>query len=90
MAEWDIGPHPVDGSTTSLALKKRIAALNRTEANLERMRQAMEFSPRANQWEIRLSGGDRNFQVEIALAGATRPTPSWSLRYGQNSRPLLS
>ena len=71
MAEWDIGPIQLMEARLHVELKTvELAAANRTEANLERMREAMELqagaqSVRAPDYRI----GDRNFHVEIARAG---------------------
>jgi DNA-binding FadR family transcriptional regulator len=71
MVEWDIGPIQLMEARLHVELKTvELAAANRTDANLKRMREAIELqagaeSVRAPNYRI----GDRNFHVEIARAG---------------------
>jgi DNA-binding FadR family transcriptional regulator len=71
MADWDIGPIQLMEARLHIELKTaELAAVNRTEANLERMRQAMELQARAESVrDSHYRDGDRNFHVEIARAG---------------------
>ena len=69
--DTDIGPIELMEARRHVELKTvELAAVNRTDANLTRMRKALEFqaiakSTRARQYRE----GDRNFHVEIARAG---------------------
>jgi DNA-binding FadR family transcriptional regulator len=70
-AQADIGPIQLMEARRHVELKTaELAAANRTNENIERMRQAMQVqakaeSARASQYR----DGDRNFHVEIARAG---------------------
>jgi DNA-binding FadR family transcriptional regulator len=71
MAEWDIGPIQLMEARLHVELKTaELAAANRTEANLERMRDAIELQAGAESVRVpQYRNGDRNFHVEIARAG---------------------
>jgi DNA-binding FadR family transcriptional regulator len=70
-AEADIGPIQLMEARRHVELKTaELAAANRTEGNLERMRQAMDVQARAESAHApQYRDGDRNFHVEIARAG---------------------
>lgn len=71
MADWDIGPIQLMEARLHIELKTaELAAMNRTETNLEQMRQAIELQARAESVrDSHYRDGDRNFHVEIAKAG---------------------
>jgi DNA-binding FadR family transcriptional regulator len=71
MAEWDIGPIQLMEARLHIELRTaELAAANRTEVNLERMREAMELQAGAVAVGVpQYRRGDRNFHVEIARAG---------------------
>jgi DNA-binding FadR family transcriptional regulator len=92
IGEADIGPIQLMEARRHVELKvAELAATNRTEDNLERMRNAMDLqaeakSSRAPQYR----DGDRNFHVEIARAGgnaayAVLVAALWNYR----SKPLF-
>jgi DNA-binding FadR family transcriptional regulator len=70
-AEADIGPIQLMEARRHVELKTaELAAENRTEGNLERMRQAMDVQAKAKSAHApQYRDGDRNFHVEIARAG---------------------
>jgi DNA-binding FadR family transcriptional regulator len=70
MAEWDIGPIQLMEARLHIELKTaELAAANRSDANLERMGEAIELQAEASMGSPRYRDGDRNFHVEIARAG---------------------
>jgi DNA-binding FadR family transcriptional regulator len=71
VAEADIGPIQLMEARRHVELKTaELAAANRTDANLERMRQAMAIQAGAGSaLAPQYRDGDRNFHVEIARAG---------------------
>jgi DNA-binding FadR family transcriptional regulator len=71
VAEADIGPIQLMEARRHVELKTaELAAANRTNNNLERMRQAMEVQAKADSARApQYREGDRNFHVEIARAG---------------------
>jgi DNA-binding FadR family transcriptional regulator len=71
MADWDIGPIQLMEARLHVELKTaELAAINRTEANLERMKQAIELQAGAELvGDSQYRDGDRDFHVEIARAG---------------------
>lgn len=70
VAEADIGPIQLMEARRHVELKAaELAAANRTDDNLERMRRAMELQARAESARTpQYRDGDRNFHVEIARA----------------------
>jgi DNA-binding FadR family transcriptional regulator len=71
IADMDIGPIQLMEARLHVELKTvELAAANRTDANLGRMRQAIELQARAESVRApHYRDGDRNFHVEIARAG---------------------
>jgi DNA-binding FadR family transcriptional regulator len=71
IGEWDIGPIQLMEARLHVELKTaELAAANRTEANLKRMREAIELQAAAGSFGTpQYRDGDRDFHVEIARAG---------------------
>ena len=71
VAEADIGPIQLMEARRHVELKTaELAAANRTDGNLGRLRQAMDIQARAESARApQYRDGDRNFHVEIARAG---------------------
>ncbi len=67
----DIGPIELMEARRHVELKTvELAAVSRTDANLKRMKKALEFQASAKSTRARqYREGDRNFHVEIARAG---------------------
>jgi DNA-binding FadR family transcriptional regulator len=70
MAEWDIGPIQLMEARLHVELKTaELAASNRTDADLERMRDAIELQAEAESVRApNYRNGDRDFHVAIARA----------------------
>lgn len=70
IAEWDIGPIQLMEARLHVELRTaELAAINRTDANLKRMREAIALQAEAESVRApNYRDGDRNFHVEIAKA----------------------
>jgi DNA-binding FadR family transcriptional regulator len=93
MAEWDIGPIQLMEARLHVELKTaELAAANRTDSNLQRMREAIELQAGAESVRApHYRDGDRNFHVEIARAGGNAAYAFLVASLWDNlSRPLFN